>query len=159
MPTPVRAVAVLGFALLLALLTACGGAEKPAASPPASEPPPPPAAEEQEAIPLDPERAVFSHACLDLKPAEVKGGMKPPAAMVRQQPELPGGQRVTGTVVLEVIVDEKGAVCDARVITGVNPRLDRSCIESVKTWVFRPARRRGDPVAVFSRVKIAFDTT
>lgn len=159
-PKP-RTSAALGGSLALVLLAACGGGSKPAdsqAAPAAAEPAPTPAAAEEAAAPLDPARAVFSQACLDLKPLESKAGVKQPVAMVREYPELPGGVRVKGSVVLEAIVDTKGAVCDARVVRGINQRLDQACIDSLKRWAFTPARLRGDPVPTFFSVTIVFDT-
>lgn len=161
MTAPSRTSAAAGGLLTIVLLAACGGGTDQAgtsAAPPAGEPVAAPAAEEEAAAPVDPARAVFAQACLDLKPVEVKPGVKPPTAMVREYPEMPGGVRVKGSVVLEVIVDAKGAVCDARVVRGVNQRLDKACVDSVKRWAFTPARLRGDPVPAFFSVTIVFDT-
>ncbi len=55
---------------------------------------------------------------------------------------------VQGTILIEAVVDKAGRVACARVVRGVEPSLDRSVIDTVKTWRFDPARRDGEPVEV-----------
>lgn len=153
-----RTLAAAGSLTTVLLLAACGGKATDPQPAPAAEPAPAATAEEEPAAALSPERAVFAPGCLELKPVDVGPGIKQPTAMIREYPDLPGGVRVKGRVVLEAIVDAKGAVCDARVVEGLEPRLDRACVESLKRWAFTPARLRGDPVPVFFSVTIKFDT-
>ena len=47
---------------------------------------------------------------------------------------------------IEVVVDESGAVADARVYLSVNRVYDKVLLESVKQWRYRPATKDGRPV-------------
>ncbi len=47
---------------------------------------------------------------------------------------------------IEVVVDESGAVADARVYLSVNRVYDTVLLESVKQWRYRPATKDGRPV-------------
>lgn len=57
-------------------------------------------------------------------------------------------RQVTGTVILEVIIDEQGNVENAKVLKGLPMGLDRQAWEAVKTWKFKPATLEGKPVKV-----------
>lgn len=58
------------------------------------------------------------------------------------------GEPVPGTQLgaVEVVVDEAGAVADARVYLSVNRVYDKVLLESVKQWRYRPATKDGRPV-------------
>lgn len=143
----------LGLSLLVIVLAACADPPSPVVETPpapASEPPPEPE--------IAPERLVFKSECLALKPVELKRTVQPPKALVREQPDLPGRRTVKGSVSLELVVDAQGNVCDARVTSGLDPRIDAESIKAAKRWAFLPARKRGEPVACFHRVSFAFDT-
>ncbi|MFL6259552.1 MAG: energy transducer TonB [Thermoanaerobaculia bacterium] len=57
-------------------------------------------------------------------------------------------RQVTGTVILEVIIDEQGNVENAKVLKGLPMGLDGKAWEAVKTWKFKPATLEGKPVKV-----------
>jgi periplasmic protein TonB len=62
-----------------------------------------------------------------------------------------------GTVVLEVLVNRSGKVDDLRVLASSGYAiLDRSAVNSVKTWSFTPARRGKDTVDMWVRVPVRF---
>jgi protein TonB len=66
--------------------------------------------------------------------------------------------KIQGVVLLECVVLADGTVGDvnvARSLDAVNG-LDREAIRAVKRWVFRPAMRNGEPVAVAVRVEMTF---
>ena len=58
------------------------------------------------------------------------------------------GEPAAGTQLgaIEVVVDEAGAVTDARVYLSVNRVYDKVLLESVKQWRYRPATKDGRPV-------------
>ena len=58
------------------------------------------------------------------------------------------GEPAAGTQLgaIEVVVDESGAVTDARVYLSVNRVYDKVLLESVKQWRYRPATKDGRPV-------------
>ena len=58
------------------------------------------------------------------------------------------GEPAAGTQLgaIEVVVDEHGAVSDARVYLSVNRIYDNVLLESVKQWRYRPAMKEGRPV-------------
>lgn len=60
----------------------------------------------------------------------------------------PGGFRVSGTPrgILEVIIDETGAVESARLITHIHPEYDTGLLRQARSWRYRPARLNGKPV-------------
>jgi len=62
-----------------------------------------------------------------------------------------------GTVLLEVLVDQKGMVKDLRLFqsSGYNI-LDRAAINSVKKWVFEPGRRGDEAVEMWVKVPVRF---
>lgn len=63
--------------------------------------------------------------------------------------------RVEGTVTLEVLVDERGLVADARVLKSI-PLLDQSALEAARQWEFKPAMLNGEPVPVLIQLELNF---
>lgn len=63
--------------------------------------------------------------------------------------------RSEGTVVLEVLVDERGFVPEARVIRSI-PLLDESALNTIKQWRFTPTLLNGEPVPVLVQVEMQF---
>lgn len=55
---------------------------------------------------------------------------------------------IEGKVVLEIVIDENGAVASVRVIKGLHPILDASAISAAKKLKFSPAIVDGQPVKV-----------
>jgi protein TonB len=62
-------------------------------------------------------------------------------------PEDARSRGVEGTVVLSVLVDETGRVRTVKVISGPGAGLDQAAAKAVERIRFRPALRRGQPVA------------
>jgi len=66
-------------------------------------------------------------------------------------------QRIQGSVVLELVVTEKGLPSQIRVIRSVDSRgLDQEAIKAVEQWKFAPGRMSGLPVPVLVRVILDF---
>jgi periplasmic protein TonB len=63
---------------------------------------------------------------------------------------------VTGTVVLRVVIDERGGVRVLKVIRSV-PELDDEAIRVVESsWLFHPATKSGRPIAALSDLVVRF---
>lgn len=60
---------------------------------------------------------------------------------------------VSGTVVLEVSLDDAGKITEVRVVRGI-PSLTEAAEQSVRRWKFQPAELDGKPVP--SKVAVAF---
>lgn len=70
--------------------------------------------------------------------------------------ELARRARVSGTVIMEAIIDEQGNVANARVLKGLPMGLDRAAVEAVQTWKFKPATLEGKPVKVYYVLTVNF---
>ncbi len=83
----------------------------------------------------------------------------PPARLVYVPPVYPAAAliaRVEGEVVLEAIIDETGAVRNAKVIKSV-PILDRAALDAVTRWRYSPTRLNGAAVAVAMTITVRFE--
>ncbi|MGB5422463.1 MAG: energy transducer TonB [Desulfobacterales bacterium] len=62
-----------------------------------------------------------------------------------------------GTVVLEVLVNRNGQVDDLRILASSGYAiLDRSAVNSVKSWSFKPAKKGKDAVDMWVKVPVRF---
>jgi len=115
--------------------------------PPATQPPaPPPAAP-----------AVRPGTLVQLSDA----GVIPPVPLAASPPQYPPIARargIEGRVDISVLVDERGAVADARLTTGVGGRsgLNEAAIENARRRRYRPATKDGVPVKVWVPVTVNF---
>ena len=111
--------------------------------------------------------ASISFGCADLCAQDLPKGaiicvvhpVDAPKVVSEVEPEYPKSARETrtqGTVVVAIVVDVKGNVRDPRVVKGVNRDLDRSALAAVKKWKFKPASRKGEPVAARVNVEVSF---
>ncbi|MFL6193548.1 MAG: energy transducer TonB [Thermoanaerobaculia bacterium] len=64
--------------------------------------------------------------------------------------------RVWGNVTVGVVIDARGDVIDARVVKGLPMGLDQKALEAVRTWKFKPATLKGQPVKVYYLVTVNF---
>jgi TonB family protein len=72
-------------------------------------------------------------------------------------PPLALRQKIGGRVELNVLVDEKGAVADARVVTPARGLgLNEAALENVRKARYRPATKDGVPVKVWMAVSVVF---
>jgi bla regulator protein blaR1 len=91
------------------------------------------------------------------------GGSLHNQAIKRVQPSLPSGAS-TGTIVVEVIVDEEGNVESARVtsgqpfgvVTSNDPLLKTAAIEAARQWRFKPEQVEGSPVKIIGELFFTF---
>lgn len=89
----------------------------------------------------------------------IGGGVSAPALLSKVEPEYSEEARKAkfqGTVVLYVVVDEKGQPQQLRVVRPLGLGLDEKAIEAVQRWRFRPGFKDGKPVAVAATVEVNF---
>jgi protein TonB len=73
-----------------------------------------------------------------------------------QYPQEAFVKKIEGTVRVEAMIDASGRVIPLRIVRSAVPILDRAAFESVKQWVFSPALRRGQPVAIVAHLDVTF---
>jgi protein TonB len=72
-------------------------------------------------------------------------------------PEAARRRGIEGTVLLKVRVTEQGRVEAVQVERSAGySELDESATEAVQRWRFEPARRSGEPVAVWVLIPVEF---
>jgi len=92
-------------------------------------------------------------------PMKVGGGVLPPQKIFTPQPvytEEARLARIQGVVILEAIIDEKGAVQQVKVLKGLPKGLSESAVETAKRWTFKPATLDGQPVPVYFNLTVRF---
>ena len=70
-------------------------------------------------------------------------------------PQIAIDARVSGTVLLQVLVGVDGRVENVRVVRSI-PLLDGAATDAARRWVFRPARVSGRPVRVWVALPVRF---
>jgi TonB family protein len=63
---------------------------------------------------------------------------------------------MTGSVVLEVVVNSRGLPAGIRVTGSLDPGLDEEAIKAVQQWRFAPGRRAGVSVDVLVSIVLDF---
>jgi len=89
----------------------------------------------------------------------IGGGVSAPTVLFKVEPEYSEEARKAkfqGTVVLFVVVDEKGNPTQLRVIRPLGLGLDQKAIEAVEKWKFSPGKKDGKPVAVQATIEVNF---
>jgi periplasmic protein TonB len=84
--------------------------------------------------------------------------IKPPRQTYSIDPEYPPLARethISGTVVVEAIIDERGNVVQARVVSG-HPLLIAAALRTVRQWKYEPTSLNGQPVSVVLQVQVHF---
>lgn len=70
-------------------------------------------------------------------------------------PPLARQARVSGTVVVDAVIDEHGDVVEVRVVSG-HPLLVDAALKAVGQWKYEPTTLNGQPVSVELRVQVHF---
>jgi TonB family protein len=95
----------------------------------------------------------------DGPPYRVSGDVTRPEILSSTRPiytEIARRSRVTGTVIVEAVIDEQGNVTDTRVLKGLPMGLSEAAVEAIKSWVFKPATLKGRPVPVYYVLTVNF---
>jgi TonB family protein len=92
---------------------------------------------------------------------EMGTGVIPPEPIYNPKPAYPPWaerQRASGVVVLDVLVDENGAVQDIKVLRGIKPDygLNAAAVDAVRGWHYKPATKDGVRVKMRISVTVAF---
>jgi len=79
---------------------------------------------------------------------------EPPQKVAGNYPSYPvaqkrTGRRLSGTVAVEIEVDEEGNVASTRLVESAGAELDEAVLKALTTWKYRPAMRDGKPVRAF----------
>lgn len=116
---------------------------------PSPPPPPPPAPEPRPAAPMMVPRiySVESAAIL------------PPVTVRQVLPPFPSKDVPVGKGIIEVIINEAGAVESARMVQSVNQFYDSLALTATKTWKYKPAMLNGVPVKFRKLVNITLRQT
>jgi protein TonB len=86
-------------------------------------------------------------------------GVTPPRPIYTPEPEYDDAARrakVSGRVLLSMIVTKDGHTRDVTVVKSLSPGLDQKSIEAVSRWKFKPGTKDGEPVAVQLKVETSF---
>jgi TonB family protein len=89
----------------------------------------------------------------------IGGGVTAPTLIYKVEPEYSEEARKAkyqGTVVLYVVVDERGLPRDLRIVRALGLGLDEKAVDAVKQWRFRPGYLNGKPVPVAATVEVNF---
>lgn len=88
---------------------------------------------------------------------EIPAGLEPPILRSAAPLRIPRGRHANASVELEMRVDERGEVSDVRWAGGSSdPALVEAAIECARSMRFIPARRGGEPVAVWCGQRFDF---
>jgi len=90
----------------------------------------------------------------------VTKGIKPPKAISTpdpKYPDLPQDSDPRGAVVLLIGVNAKGHVAPVRVLRSDEPAFEKTAVETVKKWKFKPAEKAGHAVPVQITVEMKFE--
>ena len=97
--------------------------------------------------PPSPEEAVY----------EVGNGVSAPRLTKQVQPQHPSkGFKVTGTVLIGLVVSPSGEPTKVHVVLSLEKDIDQAAVEAVQEWQFNPGMKDGKPVAVKVAVEIRF---
>ncbi len=92
-------------------------------------------------------------------PYNIGGNIQPPVKIFDPAPgytEEARMARIQGVVLLQAVLDPRGNVTRLRVLRGLPLGLTESALETVATWRYKPATRKGQPVAVYLHLAINF---
>jgi TonB family protein len=87
-------------------------------------------------------------------------GVTEPKVLQRVEPAYSEEARKAkwqGTVIVSLVVDEKGNATNVTVVKPLGLGLDEKAIEALKKWVFAPGTKDGKPVPVMAQIEITFN--
>jgi len=91
---------------------------------------------------------------------DIGPGITPPhvihQVLPQNKPEDERGFRISGTVLVGLVVSSTGEPKDVHVVKSLDRDIDETAIDAVKQWKFDPAKKGDQPVAVRITVEIRF---
>jgi len=73
-----------------------------------------------------------------------------------EYPEEARREKISGDVLLSIVIDKQGRVVRIRVDQCAGRGLDERAVQAVSQWTFEPAMRNGEPVTVQVEVDVTF---
>jgi TonB family protein len=95
----------------------------------------------------------------DQEPYRIGGDVNAPLLIQKTEPQYSPAAlqaKVSGSVLLSLVVDKNGIPRDIRVIRPLGSGLDEKAVEAVTKWRFKPGTKGGEPVATTARVEVSF---
>jgi TonB family protein len=89
----------------------------------------------------------------------VGGGVKAPSLISKVEPEYSEEARaakISGSVLLKVVVDVDGKAKDIEVVNALGLGLDEQAVLAIQRWKFKPGEKDGVPVPVMAQIEINF---
>ena len=86
-------------------------------------------------------------------------GVSAPKLVTDLKPSYPADavrRRVSGTVLLQCVVDRDGVPTNVEVVRPLDEDLDQAGLEALRRWRFEPGRKDGKTVLVQIQVEMAF---
>jgi TonB family protein len=121
-----------------------------AATPPPPPPPAAPAPAQPIVVPQAPPQMEQGRTY-----SNADGDVTPPVVVKQDLPPYPWNNVIPKMGMIEVVIDESGAVESAVVRQSVNSAYDRLALEAAKAWRYRPARLNGKPVKYRKAVQVS----
>jgi len=104
-------------------------------------------------------RSALVLLCLTLVSAPIRDPQVPPRLVKSVAPVYPAEaqrRRISGIVILEIVVETDGRVSQGRVLKPLPFGLTQAAIDAVGKWRYRPAKDRGRPVRARLNVRVKF---
>ena len=95
------------------------------------------------------------------EPVRVGGKVLAPTKVKHVPPVYPSiaqSARISGTIIVEVLVGADGRVSSAKIIRSI-PLLDQAALEAVRQWEFSPPLLNGQPTPLLMSVSVEFKLT
>ena len=92
-------------------------------------------------------------------PLRIGGSVKPPVLIKQVDPDYHRpifGKPKEGTVLVNLVVDEAGRPTHLKIVRSLDKKFDKSALNAVSQYRFKPATREDKPVAVELNVDISF---
>ena len=89
----------------------------------------------------------------------VGGPVHPPVLLSAPDPQYTEAARnakLSGNVIVAMLVDQNGQTQNVHVVQGLGNGLDDKAVEAVQQYKFKPATLNGEPVPVNLRVEVNF---
>ncbi len=86
-------------------------------------------------------------------------GITPPKLLHKIDPKYTEDARtakISGAVLLRVVVGTDGKAHDINVVSTIDPGLSQKAVEAVQQWDFQPGQKDGQPVNVFAQIEVNF---
>jgi TonB family protein len=93
------------------------------------------------------------------RPLVLPNGIRAAQAIFAPDPDYSEEARkakLSGTVVLSLVISAEGVPKDIKVVGPLGDGLDEKAVETIKTWKFQPATKDGKPVALPAVIEVQF---